>query len=64
MIMIMIIVVVIIQILEKMGKCPFQKKKKNPAFCPIFQANYGNALILKLDFLKIELLKKKKSGDL
>ena len=30
--MIMIIVVVIIQILEKMGKCPFQKKKKIQPF--------------------------------
>ena len=24
---------------EKMGKCPFQKKKKNPSFFPIFQIN-------------------------
>ena len=24
---------------EKMGKCPFQKKKKNPAFYPISQTN-------------------------
>ena len=37
----------------KMGKCPL--KKKNLAFCPLFQTNYGNALVLKLDFLKIEL---------
>ena len=35
-----------------MGKCSFYTK--NPAFCPIFQMNYGNASILKLDFLKIK----------
>ena len=45
----------------KIGKCPFQakkKKKKKKAFCPISQTNYGNVPILKLDFLKIELYKK------
>ena len=36
------------------GKCPFQKKK-NPAFCLIFQTNQKNVSLLKLDFLKIEL---------
>ena len=35
-----------------MGKCSFYTK--NPAFCPIFQMNYGNVSILKLDFLKIK----------
>ena len=27
--------------MEKMGKCLFQKN--NPAFCPTFQTNQGNA---------------------
>ena len=35
-----------------MGKCSFYTK--NPVFCPIFQMNYGNVSILKLDFLKIK----------
>ena len=49
--------------MDKMGKCPFKKKKKkNPAFCPISQTNQGNFILLKLDFLKIELLKKKKKS--
>ena len=42
---------------EKMGKCPFQKN--NPVFFPTSQTNQENAPLLKLDFLKIELLKKK-----
>ena len=25
--------------MEKMGKCRFQKKKKNPVFCLFFQTN-------------------------
>ena len=33
---------------------PFSKKK-NLAFCPLSQINQGNALLLKLDFLKIKL---------
>ena len=35
-----------------MVKFPFRGKKS--MFCPIFQINWGNALILKLNFLKIE----------
>ena len=37
---------------EKMGFCPFFLKY--PAKCPMSKTNQGNALILKLDFLKIE----------
>ena len=47
---------------EKMGKCPFQKN--NPAFCSTSQTNYENAYLLKLDFLKIKLPKKKNYGAL
>ena len=36
----------------KIGKCPFHTNFL--AFCPISQTNWGNALVLKLDFLKIE----------
>ena len=42
---------------EKIGLCPFHTK--NPTFWPLSQTNQGNAPILKLDFLKIELKKKK-----
>ena len=42
----------VISITAKMGFCPFFLK--NPAKCPMFETNMGNALILKLDFLKIE----------
>ena len=35
---------------EKMGKCSFQKKKKNPVFCPLSQTNQENAHFLKLNF--------------
>ena len=40
---------------RKWANAPFKKKKKKPAFCPISQTNQGNAPLLKLDFLKIEL---------
>ena len=36
------------------GQIPISKKK-NLAFFPTFQSNQGNAPLLKLDFLKIEL---------
>ena len=40
----------VISITAKMGFCPFFLK--NPAKCPMFENNYGNAPILKFDFLK------------
>ena len=42
-----------IRIWEKFGFCPFYKN--NPVFCPTSQTNQGNAPILKLNYLKIEL---------
>ena len=43
---------VMVTIQEKMGICPFHKKFS--AKCPISEIIYGNAPILKFNFLKIE----------
>ena len=43
---------IVIHYQAKMGKCPFHTK--NLAFCPFSETNQGNALILKLNFQKIE----------